>query len=86
MGYLPVRAQKAYWRLSPAPWEHDFFVVTIKQMRASAERLGYRTLEVRNFNYPPEVIPSALRFAWRLLERPMRRVPWAWQFVFQRRD
>jgi SAM-dependent methyltransferase len=86
MGWLPMRAQKAYWRLSPVPWEHDFFVVTMRQMRASAEQLGYRTVEVRNFNYPPEVIPQALRSAWRLLERPMQRMPWAWQFVFQRID
>jgi hypothetical protein len=81
-----MRAQKIYWRLSPVPWEHDFFVVTIRELRASAERLGYRTLCVRNFNYPPEVIPRALRSAWRLLERPMRRMPWAWQFVLQRLD
>ncbi|HEY4996691.1 MAG TPA: methyltransferase domain-containing protein [Solirubrobacteraceae bacterium] len=86
MGWLPMRAQKAYWRLSPVPWEHDFFVVTMRQMRADAEQLGYRTTYVRNFNYPPEVIPAALRSAWRLLERPMRRMPWAWQFVFQRTD
>ena len=86
MGWLPIRAQKAYWRLSPVPWEHDFFVVTMRQMRASAEQLGYRTRDVRNFNYPLEVIPQALRPAWRVLERPMRRIPWAWQFVFQRSD
>jgi SAM-dependent methyltransferase len=84
MGWLPMRAQKIYWRLSPVPWEHDFFVVTMRQLRASAEQLGYRTVFVRNFNYPPEVIPQALRAAWRLLERPMRRMPWAWQFVLQR--
>lgn len=86
MGWLPIRAQKVYWRLSPVPWEHDFFVVTIRELRASAERLGLRTICVRNFNYPAEVIPSALRSAWRLMERPMRRMPWAWQFVFQRVD
>lgn len=84
MGWLPMRAQKAYWRLAPVPWEHDFFVVTIRQLRASAERLGYRTAYVGNFNYPPEVIPQALRGAARLLERPMRRMPWAWQFVLER--
>jgi SAM-dependent methyltransferase len=86
MGWLPIRAQKVYWRLSPVPWEHDFFVVTMRQLRASADQLGYRTVYVRNFNYPPEVIPQALRAAWRLLERPMRRMPWAWQFVLQRTD
>lgn len=86
MGWLPIGAQKVYWRLSPVPWEHDFFVVTMRQLRATAERLGYRTVYVRNFNYPPEVIPQALRAAWRVLERPMRRMPWAWQFVLQRVD
>jgi SAM-dependent methyltransferase len=84
MGWLPISAQKAYWRLSPVPWEHDFFVVTMRQLRASAHRLGYRTVLARNFNYPPEVIPQALRPAWRVLERPMRAMPWAWQFVLQR--
>jgi SAM-dependent methyltransferase len=86
MGWLPMRAQKVYWRLSPVPWEHDFFVVTMRQLRASADQVGYRTVYVRNFNYPPEVIPQALRATWRLLERPMRRMPWAWQFVLQRTD
>jgi SAM-dependent methyltransferase len=86
MGWLPIRAQKVYWRLSPVPWEHDFFVVTMRQLRTSAEQLGYRTVYVRNFNYPPEVIPQALRGAWRMMERPMRRMPWAWQFVLQRNN
>jgi SAM-dependent methyltransferase len=86
MGWLPIRAQKLYWRLSPVPWEHDFFVVTMRQLRASADQLGYRTVYVSNFNYPAEVIPQALRAAWHLLERPMRRMPWAWQFVLQRTD
>jgi SAM-dependent methyltransferase len=86
MGWLPMRAQKVYWRLSPAPWEHDFFVVTIRQLRATAAKQGLETLYVRNFNYPPEVIPKALRSAWRVLERPMRRMPWAWQFVLRRVD
>jgi SAM-dependent methyltransferase len=86
MGWLPMRAQKVYWRLSPVPWEHDFFVVTIRELRASAESLGLRTICIRNFNYPAEVIPKALRSGWRLMERPLRRMPWAWQFVFQRID
>ena len=86
MGWLPISAQKVYWKLSPVPWEHDFFVVTMRQLRASAESHGYRVLFVRNFNYPPEVIPEALRGAWRRIERPMRLMPWAWQFVLQRVD
>jgi SAM-dependent methyltransferase len=84
MGWLPPRAQKVYWRLSPVAWDHDFFVVTLKQLRSTAERVGYRTVFIRNFNYPVEVIPRALRRAASLLERPMRRTPWAWQFVLQR--
>jgi SAM-dependent methyltransferase len=84
MGWLPPRAQKAYWRLSPVAWDHDFFVVTLRQLRSTAESVGYRTVFARNFNYPLEVIPRALRTAASLLERPMRRVPWAWQFVLQR--
>ena len=86
MGWLPMRLQKAYWRLSPVPWEHDFFVVTIGQLRRSAEQIGYRTVVSRSFNYPPEVIPEKLRAAWRLMSRPMRRFPWAWQFVLQRTE
>jgi SAM-dependent methyltransferase len=86
MGWLPVRMQKVYWRLSPVPWEHDFFVVTMGQLRRSAERIGYRTVVSRGFNYPSEVIPEALRATWRLLSRPMRRFPWAWQFVLQRTE
>lgn len=86
MGWLPMRAQKVYWRLSPVPWEHDFFVVTMKQLTELAREVGLETVYVRNFNYPPEVIPKALRSTWRLLERPMRRMPWAWQFVLRRVD
>lgn len=86
MGWLPMRAQKAYWRLSPVPWEHDFFVVTMRQLRATAAEQGLETVYVRNFNYPAEVIPKALRSAWRVMERPMRRMPWAWQFVLRRVD
>ncbi len=86
MGWLPMGAQKAYWRLSPVPWEHDFFVVTMDELRATAEQLGYRVLHAAGFNYPLEVIPGALRAAWRMIERPMRRFPWAWQFVLQRAD
>jgi hypothetical protein len=41
---------------------------------------------VRNFNYPPEVIPERVRGIYRLLESPMRRWwPWAWQFVIRPR-
>lgn len=84
MGWLPYQLQKRYWRLSPAPWEHDFYVVTIRELRRRAEQAGFDTVQVRNFNYPQEVIPRSVRWAARLLERPMRLLPWAWQFTFRK--
>jgi SAM-dependent methyltransferase len=84
MGWLPVRAQKVYWKLAPVSWEHDFFVVTIRHVLKTADAAGLERLHVANFNYPPEVIPARVRFAARMLERPMRRFPWAWQFVLRR--
>lgn len=81
MGWLPVRAQKLYWRLSPVDWEHDFFVVTPRHLRRDAAQAGLEMVMLRKFNYPPEVIPKAVRGFARLLERPMRILPWAWQFV-----
>ena len=86
MGWLPVPVQKVYWRLAPVPWEHDFYVVTVKDVKRNAASVGFEIPLVRNFNYPPEVIPGAVRWAARLLERPMRRFPWAWQFVLRRPD
>jgi SAM-dependent methyltransferase len=83
MGWLPMRAQKAYWRLSPVSWEHDFFVVTPKHLRRDAAAGGLRLAMVRKFNYPPEVIPRRVRGIARALERPMRVMPWAWQFVLR---
>jgi SAM-dependent methyltransferase len=84
MGWLPVRAQKAYWRLAPVPWEHDFYVVTVADVRRNAVDVGFEVALVRNFNYPAEVIPRSLRWAARVMERPMQRFPWAWQFVLRR--
>ena len=83
MGWLPVRAQKAYWRLAPVPWEHDFYVVGIRHLKRSAATVGFEPIFVTNFNYPPEVIPARVRWAARLLAAPMRVVPWAWQFVLR---
>jgi SAM-dependent methyltransferase len=83
MGWLPVRLQLLYWKLSPAPWEHDFYVVTTKHLRRDAAAGGMRLTFVRKFNYPPEVIPKKLRPIARTLERPMRVYPWAWQFVLR---
>jgi SAM-dependent methyltransferase len=84
MGWLPVPWQHRYWKLAPVHWGHDFHVVTMKHLKHSAHRAGFNTVHVRNFNYPPEVIPVSVRWAARLLEWPMRYVPWSWQFVLAR--
>ncbi|MCR8692921.1 class I SAM-dependent methyltransferase [Rhodococcus pyridinivorans] len=84
MGWLPDNWQRVYWKLSPVHWEHDFYVVTIKHLKQIAQRAGFEVVHVENFNYPPEVIPQGVRWAARLLERPMRRIPWSWQFVLGR--
>jgi SAM-dependent methyltransferase len=81
MGWLPIRAQKVYWRLTPVSWPHDFFVVTPRHLRRDAAAGGLSAVMVRKFNYPPEVIPERLRRIARALERPMQIMPWAWQFV-----
>ncbi|EJZ11828.1 class I SAM-dependent methyltransferase [Mycolicibacterium vaccae] len=84
MGYLPTSVQHRYWKLSPVHWEHDFYVVTMKHIRLSAARAGFDVTHVQNFNYPPEVIPQKVRWVARALERPMRRLPWSWQFILRR--
>lgn len=84
MGWLPMRAQKLYWKLTPSPWPHDFYVVTMKHLLRDASAGALQPELVRNFNYPLEVIPQRVRWAARLLERPMRRFPWAWQFVLRK--
>jgi SAM-dependent methyltransferase len=81
MGWLPMSLQLRYWRLSPTPWDHDFFVVTPKHVRRDALAGGLKPLVVRNFNYPLEVIPENVRWAAKALARPMQHLPWAWQFV-----
>jgi SAM-dependent methyltransferase len=77
MGWLPEEWQHRYWKLAPVSWEHDFYVVTIKHLKQTAQHAGFDVVHVRNFNYPPEVIPSSVRWAARLLERPMRYMPWS---------
>jgi SAM-dependent methyltransferase len=85
MGYLPINLQKRYWSLSRVPWEHDFFVVTPRHLRADAAASGFRVVSVTRFNYPPDVVPRQVRAVARTLENPMRRfMPWAWQFVLAR--
>ena len=84
MGWLPTKWQHRYWKLAPVSWEHDFYVVTMKHLKQTAQRVGFDVVHVGNFNYPPEAIPRSVRWAACLLERPMRYVPWSWQFVFVR--
>jgi SAM-dependent methyltransferase len=84
MGWLPVGVQKRYWKLSPVAWEHDFYVVTPRTVAAEAAQASMRMTDRRNFNYPMEVIPSSLRPVAKVMERPMRRFPWAWQFVLEK--
>jgi SAM-dependent methyltransferase len=84
MGWLPVNWQRRYWRLSPVAWEHDFQVVTPRHVRRDAAAAGLDTTLVRKFNYPPDALPRALRGIARALERPMRVLPWAWQFTLRK--
>jgi SAM-dependent methyltransferase len=84
MGWLPPRWQDTYWKLSPARRGPGFHSVTIRDLRRRAERAGFERLLVRNFSYPPEAAPTSVRWLARVLERPMKVMPWAWQFVFSR--
>jgi SAM-dependent methyltransferase len=86
MGWLPHELQKKYWRFSPASTAHrfDFYSATLHQLRATARKSGLRVVETRNFNYPPEALPSAVRGAASLLKWPMKVFPWSWQFVLTR--
>jgi SAM-dependent methyltransferase len=82
MGFLPVGLQRRYWALSPVPWEHDFFVVTMRHLEHHATVSGFALLRKRSFNYPAEAIPSGVRWLARLATPVTRVFPWAWQFVF----
>lgn len=84
MGWLPRRLQLAYWRLAPVPWDHDFYVVTVRDLRRRAESIGLEPVLIRKFNYPLGVVPSSLRWAARIFASAMKVFPWSWQFVFRR--
>lgn len=87
MGWLPRRLQSIYLRLSPVPWKGThpgFYVVSIKELKKRAEVLGFETVTIRNFNYPVEAIPEAVRWAAQLSRPAMHIVPWSWQFVFRK--
>lgn len=83
-GWLPLNLQKKYWRLSPVPWEHDFYTVTVRHLRRSARRAGLELVQTSNFNYPSEALPRAARLIAAVLKAPMQLFPWAWQFTFRR--
>jgi SAM-dependent methyltransferase len=84
MGWLPPSVQRRYWRLSPVPWSHDFYSVTINDLLRHATVSGFQPVTVRNFNYPIEALPKSVQWAGRALSHPMRHFPWAWQFVLRR--
>jgi SAM-dependent methyltransferase len=81
MGFLPIGLQRRYWRLSRVPWEHDFFVVTMRHLRRHAIRSGFRVVSSRPFNYPSAAIPVFARPTARLAAPLLRVLPLAWQFV-----
>jgi ubiquinone/menaquinone biosynthesis C-methylase UbiE len=47
MGWLPTKWQHRYWKLAPVSWEDDFYVVTMKHLRQTAQRAGFDVVHVR---------------------------------------
>jgi SAM-dependent methyltransferase len=84
MGWLPPRAQNVYWRVSPSRRGAGFYSVTVTDLTRRAVAAGYEVDLVRKYNYPPEAAPASIRWLVRGLARPMRIVPWSWQFVLRR--
>ena len=84
MGWLPPAVQRRYWRLSPVSWPLDFYSVTIRDLDRVARSAGLPLEFKRNFNYPLDVVPRAVRPLARMMQLPMRVVPWSWQFVLRR--
>ena len=85
-GWVPRRWQPIYWRLSPTGWDFEaahFFSVTVEDLRQVAEGVGFNTVLIRTFNYPPEAVPQAVRWAARLHNK-LDIFPWSWQFVFRK--
>jgi acyl carrier protein/2-polyprenyl-3-methyl-5-hydroxy-6-metoxy-1,4-benzoquinol methylase len=81
MGFLPISWQRRYWRMSPVPWPHDFYVVTMRHLRRHATSAGLRITAARSFNYPADAIPRRVRALSKAAAPIMRVYPWAWQFV-----
>jgi hypothetical protein len=79
-----MQLRDKYWKLAPVPWEHNFYSVTTRNVRAEAKRAGFEVVQVVNFNYPLEALPKAARPIATLLSLPMKQFPWAWQFVLRR--
>lgn len=84
MGWLPQRVQHKYWSLSRVPWEHDFYVVTLRHVRVAASCAGLDVELERPFNYPLEAIPEQVRSVAKVLGPILHRYPWSWQFVLRR--
>ena len=84
MGLLPLGMQKRYWRFTRVPWEHDFYVVTLRQLRQHADAAHFIVEMTRSFNYPPEAIPQKVRWLATAASPIMRIYPWAWQFILRR--
>lgn len=84
MGWLPISLREKYWRLAPVSWEHNFYAVTTRHLRAEARNAGLDVVTIENFNYPPEALPKAARPIAAALSWPMKHFPWAWQFVLRR--
>jgi SAM-dependent methyltransferase len=91
MGWLPISLREKYRRLAApgawehnSPWEHNFFAVTTRHLKAEAARAGFQVVTVENFNYPVTALPKAVRPLAVTLSVPMKRFPWAWQFVLRR--
>ncbi len=85
MGWLPGGAQQVYWKVSPARKGSGFHSVTVGDLKRRADAHGLDTALVRNFTYPAEAAPDAVRWLVRRMRRPLGLVPWAWQFVLRRR-
>ena len=86
-GWVPRPLQPLYWRVSPTGWDFEtahFFIVTIRDLRRIAEKIGFEIVIIRNFNYPVDAIPKAVR-SLAVLHSWLGIVPWSWQFVFKKR-
>jgi SAM-dependent methyltransferase len=84
MGWLPISLREKYWRFAPVPWEHNFYSVTTRHLKAEARNAGLQVVMIENFNYPLAALPKAARPLAVALSWPMKRFPWAWQFVLRR--